>query len=477
MKKITWIAVFFLFGGGLVFSQWFGYYPYEGSALDAGLGMTWIDNQTYYTISFHPDIGFGKFGIGLGINLLYNADTGHIRSQDWNSKYDYARILRYLRYGHKGDRLYSRIGALDAERIGHGFIMNFYNNQLNYEERKLGLTLDADLGYFGFESLTNNLGRLEVLAGRGYFRPLYGSQIPVLKNFAVGVSYVTDLDPDSWRKTKDGIAEWGADVEFPLVKSKLLSTLLYADYAKILDYGSGQTVGLRTDFNPLANVLQCGFAVERRFLGKEFVASYFGPFYEILRQTTVGEVWKFYESIGGKPSNYLAEVLNAYFKSLGYDVTLLPEDVDELLPYISDWRVNKEMLLPMMTEKRSGWYAELYLDFLRIVRVMGSYQMVDKQDNSGMLHLGAGLSPSIPFLALEASYDKWGIGSFKDMRKLDYRSVARIGIGYKITPYLLFYLDYLWYQEWNDELGDYGMYQPRERFQPRLAYRYNFSGF
>ena len=452
MKKAIGIVFFFLLAGSLVFGQWSGYYVPEGTELDAGLGMTWIDNQAYYTISFHPDISIGKFGIGLGLNLLYNADTGRIRPPDWDSGYDYARILRYLRYGHKGDRLYSRIGALDVERLGHGFILNLYNNQLNYDERKLGLILDADLGWFGFESLTNNLGRFEVLGGRAYLRPFNKSPMAFLKHLAVGGTYVADVDPDQWRGTDDGIAVWGADVEIFLKKTDAWKIMLYGDHAQIQDYGSGQAVGFRTDYSTLRGWFRAGVNVERRFLGKEFIASYFGPFYEILRHTTLGELIEFYESLGGD--------------SLG-----IPKDVIGL---IGDFPVNQQMLLPMMTEKRNGWYAALTMEMFKVVRVMGFYQKVDGQDKSGMLHLGAGLSESVPFLAVEATYDKWGIGSFKDIRTLNYQSLARVGVGWKIKPYLLLYMDYIWNFVWDEELEQY---KPQERFQPRLAFRYAIGGF
>ena len=88
--------------------------------------------------------------------------------------------------------------------------------------------------------------------------------------------------------------------------------------------------------------------------------------------------------------------------------------------------------------------------------------------------MGAELSRSIPFVALEATYDKRGIRNFKDIRTLDYRSVARLGVGYKIKSYLLFYVDYIWSFEYDEKLQQY---KPQERFQPRLAFRYNFSGF
>jgi hypothetical protein len=457
MKK-TALALCLLLPLCFASGQWYGYETTSGgSEFDGGVGMSWIDNQAYYSISFQPDLSLGKFGLGLNLNFLYNTKTGKFYSQDWKNRKtgntDYTRILRYVRYGHKGDPVYSRLGAFDAERLGHGFILNFYNNQMVYEERKIGLSFDLDMGTFGFESLTNSLARLEVVGARVYVRPLWKTEMPVIRRLAIGASLVSDADkslksiPNSDKKTT---TEWGADVELPLVKSEMLGVMLYADHAQIKDYGSGQTVGLRTDFNALWGFLGFTFNVERRFMGKQFIAPYFGPFYEVLRNTTIGELIDFYESMGGDP--------------LG-----IPAD---LRPVIDSIQVSQKMLLPMMTEKRNAWYGSLDLNFFKLIRVLGSYQKVDNTPNSGMLHLGAGLSPNIPLLTVEGTYDKRGIGTFKDIHTLDYRSVARVGVGYKVKPYLLLYLDYIWNFVWDPVKQEY---KPQERFQPRLAFRYPFN--
>jgi len=453
MKRIACV-LFLLFPLGLAFGQWSGYVSTSGeSEMDGGLGMTWIDNQAYYSISIQPDLSIGKFGVGLNISLLYNVDNGKFYSQDWKNPHtgrtDWTRIFRYVRYGHKGETVYSRLGALDAERLGHGFILNFYNNQINYEGRKNGLTLDLDFGYFGFESLTNSLARLEVVGGRGYFRPLWGSNLPILKRLAFGASAVSDADKGvkAIDPANKATTVWGVDVELPLIKSNALTMMVYADHAKIQDFGSGQTFGFRTDFGDLTGWLGLVVNVERRFMGKEFIAPYFGPFYEVLRSTTLGEVKDFYESLGGSELG----IPEAYLSVLG------------------PMQVSQKMLLPMMTEKRNAWYGALDFNFFKLVRVLGSYQKVDKFPNSGALHFGAGLSQNIPYLAAEASYDKRGIGTFKDIRTLDYRSVARVGVGYKVKPYLLLYLDYIWNFVWDPAKEQY---KPQERFQPRLALRF-----
>jgi len=473
MKKI--IAVLCLMSViSLVYGQWSGYMATGESELDGGIGMTWIDEQPYYNISFQPDIGIGNFGIGLNVDLLINTDTGKIRSVDWDEDYDYARIIRYLRWGHKGDKVYAKVGALDAARIGHGFIMNFYNNQINYDQRKLGLSFDVDFGMGGFETMTNNLGRLQVIGGRAYIRPMYSKTIPVLRNLGFGASYVTDVDLKDAFGEDESIGVWGIDVDLPLLKTDMLHLLLYADHASIIDpqsqedmihsineladpdpsvadgldsdkTGSGQTIGIRADINALWNNLNVSVNFERRFLGKHFIANYFGPLYEVMRQTSIAQLLDFYESRGGN----------------------LPEEYDFIRDL--DISITQKMLLPLITEKRHGWYGALYLDFLRIVKVMGSYQRIDSQDKSGALHFGAGLSDNIPLISAEASYDKIGIDSFKDIGTLDNRSVARVGVGYKVKPYLLVYMDYIWNFVWS---AGQSKYISQERVQPRIAFRY-----
>lgn len=483
MKRLILMLFIFCIAVRPGFSQWSGYASTTGSEMDAGLGLTWIDDESYYAISFQPDISIGKFGIGLNLSLLYNTDNGKIRSEDWDSSYDYWRIIRYLRYGFKGDPFYAKVGALDAARIGHGFILNFYNNQINYDERKLGLSFDVDFGKFGFETMTNNLGRMEVLGGRLYYRPLHEGNIPILKNMAIGASYITDVDPDENTDTDDNSAIWGVDIEFPLLKTDILYMLLYADHAAVINpesehdmytmlydmagldpagnwsdegKGSGQTIGFRTDFSMLFNWLAMSVTLERRFLGESFMGSYYGPFYEVLRYATVDEIVRFYKDVGGKPIN--------------------SDQLDQVLPYIEDMRVAQKALLPLLNEGRNGWFGALDFNFFNLVQARGSYQLIDDVTNSGMLHVAAGLSQNIPFFDIEASYDKRNVSKAKDIFTLDYRSVARVGVGYKIKPYLLLYMDYIWSFYWQDDANNgRGAYVPQERVQPRLALRFPFN--
>lgn len=446
-RQLPIILLFLLILAATAHAQWQGNFSMDDeNQLDGGLGMTWIDGEAYYTIGLAPDLTFGKLGFGLNIQLLYNSATGKIRSMDWDSPADYARLIRYIRYGHKGDAFYSRIGDLDRARVGHGYLMNFYRNQINYDERKIGLIADADLGSLGFESLTNNLGRFEVLGARLYYRPLWSSEIPILKHMAVGASFVTDQDPDERTSTSDDVAAWGLDIELPLIRSFGFNAMLYADHAQFVEYGQGQAVGISTEFDGLFGMAKFGVAFERRWMGREFTPNFFGPFYEVHRFAPATELIQHFESLGGDSTGVVG----------GMDM---------------EARVAKHTLLPMMQEHRKGWYGGLYVDLLHLVKAAGTYQKIDGHPNSGELHLDARLSPSIPYIAAEAGYDKMGMDKLKNMFKLDERSVAWLGMGYKINAYMLIFVDYIWNFKWDEKSRKY---KTQERFQPRLAFRYNF---
>jgi len=402
--------------------------PAENSGMFTGaMGMTVIDDQTFFTINLRPDISIGKFGVGLNVNLLYNTKNGAIRSEDWNESYDWARLIRYVRYGHKGDNFYTRVGALDAHRLGHGFIMNYYTNEASYDKRKIGLALDIDFGTFGFESVTNNMGRLEIIGGRGYARPLRPYiDIPIIKNLTFGATFVTDVDPDGLRATDDGITEFGLDIELPLVNVPMFNTLAYFDVAQIKDYGSGTAFGIAANLSVIANVAEISAKLERRLLGEEFLPSYFDAFYEIQRYQ----------------------------------------------PMENGTLYRKDENLALIQTDTKGIFGELGGHVLNTLHIIGNFQRLDDTNRSGILHLAADIPDAIPKIAAQATYDKIGIETLNDAFTLDDRSIARIGVGYKINPYLMFFMDYIYSFQFNEEKN---AYEAQKRFSPRVAFVYNFG--
>ncbi len=434
MKTFLSLLLVFIF---VTFTQAQDYDPFQeeqGQALNGGFGMTWIDGKAYSTFTIAPEFSFGKFGVGLNIELLFdNAGGFKFRKDGWDKGAGALRMIRYLRWGVKNDPLYIRIGSLQTATLGHGFIMGYYSNEANYDQRKIGLVVDMDFNSFGFESVSSNLGRLEIIGGRLYYRPLSNTDIPILKNFEVGGTYVTDVDPDNRTSTDDGIAELGFDIGLPVIKSAVFNTTLYADYAKILDHGDGMAFGIKAGVPDVFGLLAVYAKLEKRFLNDEFLPNYYNTLYELERNELV--------------SNYY------YINSSDLPLSLTKA---EALDY---------------AKKTEGIFGELAGHILGKVKLLGNYQYLNGKKNSGILHLEARSIDLIPNVSLLYAYDKVGIETFKDTRTLDFRSVATAEIGYKTYKFIYVALQYRWNFVYDEDKGEY---KPQERFQPKISFSYNF---
>jgi hypothetical protein len=387
--------------------------PNEGN-VQGGLGMSWIDGSPYYTFNFMPEIAFSNFGVGLNLNLEFDPDGG-LRNENFNEFTDYLSIIRYIRYGYKGDPVYARLGELDYATLGHGSIMYLYNNSPSIDKRKIGLSFDVDFNQFGFETVYGNFAQAGVVGLRGYVRPLTFTQlgsIPILGRIELGGTVVNDFDDKAGvlkgeidstgdftaTEDKGSVTAVGLDVGVPVLNTRLIDLELYFDYAKIIEYGSGTAAGLMLNLNGLGLVdLRAKF--ERRFNRDQYIPAYFNSMYEVKRFN--------FDSTSGTVRSKLKTLKNT--GSIG-----------------------------------NGWYGELLVRLLGTFDIIGSYQRLDKQPNSGILHLATNISPEgMPYVA-KAGYDKINIEDEADIFTLDDRSYLYAELGYKPLPYLLVSMRYNW---------------------------------
>ena len=413
------------------------------------------DGQLYYRIHFMPEIALGNFGVGLDLNLDINKN-GNIRKEDFNTLSDYLSIIRYVRYGLKHDPVYIKLGALDYYNLGHGSIMYQYNNSPSIDNRKIGLITDIDFGDFGFESIYSTFAEAGVTALRAYVRPLkYSSlaDVPIIGNFEIGGTYAVDFNKYSGvvfnevvpsgpitlpavnlqqytEEDKGRMQIVGADIGLPIVKSSMFNLVLYTDYAKIINYGSGVATGVQIDLNGLG-ILNASAKLERRFNQAHYIPSYFNSFYEIQRYQI--------DSSNGTGSS-------------------------------------KATLLANLTNPDNGVFGELGLHFLGVLDIIGSYQRLDKTPNSGDLHLVANVSPEgLPFV-VRGGYDKINIGNESAIFKVDNNSYLYFEFGYKPIPYLLVSMLYNWtFTPIRDSNNNVIDYQPQKRIEPRISFVYPFN--
>ncbi|MCK5075480.1 MAG: hypothetical protein KAR38_03840, partial [Calditrichia bacterium] len=294
MKKIFLVLFIMLMGSSLLFSQNFGNPLPEDdmNSVAGGLGYTWIDGQPYTTFTIAPDLSFGKIGVGLNIQLLMGTNNDFkLRKDEYEGGAGWLRTIRYIRYGHKGDRFYSRVGALDGATLGHGFLVWNYSNVSNYDNRKIGLVLDVDFKKAGFESMYSNLGDKELMGARAYVRPLQFTHpdLFLLNNLRFGFTMVQDFNLNSWKAAaiegdKENFGALGLDVDIPIINASWVKSFLYYDFAKLNDFGSGQAIGVNFMLPNFIGVLGFGASFERRWLGDEFIPNFFGPMYDMQRE-------------------------------------------------------------------------------------------------------------------------------------------------------------------------------------------------
>ncbi|MBN1523036.1 MAG: hypothetical protein JW904_01025 [Spirochaetales bacterium] len=288
--------------------------PPPGEPEDPGftfaLGLTlgyssFGDDESYQKLGLRPDFGYGKFGLGLALDLHYRFVDGVLdfRSEDWvpdaeHSFFDiYLPIFRYIRYGQKGEPIFAKIGAIEDLTLGNGFIMYNYSNALFLPETRItGLAFDLDGRFFdfpliGFETVIGNLAALDVMGARFYIRPMYYLELPILPMLQVGASYVIDRAPFKWVTDTYAAAEgfpdpdaeyvdaFGIDFIQPILTQAPVTFAFFGDFVW---QNKGSSVGGMTGFGgKLIDIFV--YNVQARFVGENFIPVYFDQTYDISR--------------------------------------------------------------------------------------------------------------------------------------------------------------------------------------------------
>ncbi len=383
-------------------------FSFSGSiGLDFIRGLMEGDTTTiWFNIAFTPELSLGYFGVGLYIPLRIST-SGELRGEDWDSPGDWISIIRYLRYGKRGTPLWVKAGVLERVTIGYGFIMDNYSNTIDENNRKTGIQIASDLKKYGGEIIISNFGNAEVMGGRGFIRPIkFVSPIPIVSNIELGGSYLTDRESDP------SISIIGLDAGLPIINTSFFSWQLYANYARIISYGSGTGYGTRVDFNLLMDILTLSAKFEKRNIGSRFIPSYFGPFYEVKRDTLI-----------------------------------------EILDNI---------------EKVDGYFGGLYLTLLNKLCLYGTYQWTE-QSGSGILNLTLDATKFIEQVPVTVTYTKMGITKSSELFDLSNKEnvLWTITVSPGLFPHVYLILEAnRQFMEVDNE------YQPIDKYSVAIGYQF-----
>ncbi|MGQ9617169.1 MAG: hypothetical protein ACUVWJ_12315 [Spirochaetota bacterium] len=309
--------------------------PEFGFNMNFNIGLSSYEdidgNQiAFQKFSFLPEFSYGKWGVGLDLTFEFDGDF-NLRDLDrdgkadtWTKFSDYLYKIYYVRYGHKGEPIYGRIGAFDTYTLGHGLLMYKFKNTLFYPQvHQLGLNLDIDGKIFnfpllGFESVVDDVLDWDIIGLRVYARPLMNIPSPLLSKLKVGASFIMDADPQEDPLTdplgdnpkSDSVTTFGVDTELPLLEREVMSLITYADWASIGGKGSGAMLGSTFTYGWFDLIAQL------RFFGKHFVYGYFDQYYERERPfkyDSLDAITKFYIGYLLGTDMSLFNFINFYF--------------------------------------------------------------------------------------------------------------------------------------------------------------------
>ena len=235
----------------------------------ASMGFGQISDDKFLQLQIGTELSFGKIGMGLllPLNLRIidnepkseNDYLGVIRHEDWDEARDYLRIFRYVRYGQKREPVYVVVGDLLNGKIGHGTIINRYQNNLDLDIFNLGFIGDVNTPYGGVETLFNDITDPNLIAVRGYVKPYsFIDKNSLFAKISTGLSVITDKDapkalqidpasplPDLDQRSKyivaskDNVTAIGIDTEWELLTTDFIQLIPYIDYNTFSDAGWG----------------------------------------------------------------------------------------------------------------------------------------------------------------------------------------------------------------------------------------------
>jgi hypothetical protein len=171
----------------------------EGFGMGLSIGAVTIDNQIYNQIGLRPEFSIGKFGMALDLTLYIDED-GNIREDNWDSFDDIIEKIYYVRWGHKGDPFYTKLGAIDNYRLGYGILMRHYSNTIEYPTViRTGLELGFQGDRFGADIMVNDFKELGKPGG------LYAARLTfrIIGGLTLGANVVYDRNQYASLRDRD----------------------------------------------------------------------------------------------------------------------------------------------------------------------------------------------------------------------------------------------------------------------------------
>ncbi len=210
-------------------------------------GVVTVDHEQWTRMALAVDVPIWRFGVCFDLELFLDA-KGNFTNKAWDFESgkdageSLLRKIRYIRFNHSGDPVYTKFGGLDNVTFGYGFVVDRFTNMLQYPGEKLfGLEFELnDLSPIGislqalvpdFMDFSNDGG---ILAGRLGFKPFKMTKKPIIGGLSISGMIATDLNQyasaRNWDYSMYG-EKWDRDSD-----GKTDSTYLFDMYGTLSNY-------------------------------------------------------------------------------------------------------------------------------------------------------------------------------------------------------------------------------------------------
>jgi len=261
MKKLIAFLLAVLFAASVSFAQAPSVYSTANFSNGVSLGFLNTGTASTGLASWNPDLGLGAFKLGLGVNIPFDDPSGRIVDNV---------VVRYAQYD--SQQWGFRYGVIDNYTLGYGLLVNNYTSAqtgLFNSNHQSALRMYYNQGIYGLEAM-------------GTWSKFYAFRISeeVLPRLTLGQYFAGDSDgidflrPDGTRVTYPSQSGFGLDAGY----SVWSGGVVFAEYAKLNNHGSGISAGFNQDMDILIG--KANFRAERRFIDYNFVPGYFNENYE-----------------------------------------------------------------------------------------------------------------------------------------------------------------------------------------------------